>query len=292
MICLDTVDELTRGRLGTFDTTCPQCSAFRHSPANRRAKIFRIWRLEPGFASYYCAHCGTKGYSRDQDSPPPDPARLERARQQASLRHRNATKERLHTALWLWSQRKPIPGTPAEPYVRQARRYRGPLPGTLGFLPAHGEHPPTLIAAFGLAHEIEPGVIAIRDSAIRGVHLIRLLPDGSDRERGDHAKIMIGHSTGSPIVLAPPNDLLGLAIAEGVEDALSAHEATGLGAWAAGCGSRLPALADVVPGYIDAITIFAHEDLDGQRFAADLHRRLLARSFEAGLITLNQQGAA
>ena len=49
-------------------------------------------------------------------------------------------------------------------------------------------------------------------------------------------------------MLAPMNDLLGLAITEGVEDALSIHAATGLGAWAAGAASRLPALADAVPG--------------------------------------------
>jgi hypothetical protein len=66
-----------------------------------------------------------------------------------------------------------------------------------------------MLAAFGLAHEVEPGVIAIADDAIRGVHLTRLKPDGSDRERGAMAKIMVGHSTGSPIVLAPPNDGLG-----------------------------------------------------------------------------------
>jgi hypothetical protein len=112
------------------------------------------------------------------------------------------------------------------------------LPATLGFLPARGDHPPAMIAAFGLAHEVEPGVIAITDDAIRGVHLTRLLPDGSDRDRGDQAKIMIGHSKGSHIVLAPPNDLLGMSIAEGIENGIALHETTGLGAWAAGSASR------------------------------------------------------
>jgi hypothetical protein len=36
---------------------------------------------------------------------------------------------------------------------------------------------------------------------------------------------MIGHSIGAPIVLAPPNELLGMAVTEGIEDALSSHEA-------------------------------------------------------------------
>ena len=138
-----------------------------------------------------------------------------------------------------------------------------------------------MIAAFGLAHEVEPGVIAIADDALRGVHVTRLLPDGSDRERGERAKIMIGHSIGSPIVLAPSADALAFAITEGVEDALTVHEATGLGAWAAGSASRLPALADAVPDYIDCMTVVADDDDYGQKFASELARRIAARGIEA-----------
>ena len=68
-------------------------------------------------------------------------------------------------------------------------------------------------------------------------------------------------------MLAPPNDLLGLAITEGLEDALSIHEATGLGAWASGGNARLPALADTVPSYIDFVTIVADRDLHGVQYA-------------------------
>ena len=45
----------------------------------------------------------------------------------------------------------------------------------------------------------------------------------------DPAKITIGSPTGAPLVLAPMNDLLGLAITEGIEDAISVHQETGLG---------------------------------------------------------------
>jgi hypothetical protein len=138
-----------------------------------------------------------------------------------------------------------------------------------------------MIAAFGIPREPDPGVIYIDAGAITGVHLTRLAPDGSDRERGDTAKIMIGHSTGRPIVLAPPNDLLGLAITEGIECALSAYEATGLGAWAAGSASRLPALADVIPSYIDCVTVVADDDGDGRRFAGELAQRIQERGIEA-----------
>jgi hypothetical protein len=78
-------------------------------------------------------------------------------------------------------------------------------------------------------------------------------------------------------VLAPANDLLGLAITEGIEDALSAHEGAGLGAWAAGAAGLMPALASAVPEWIEAVTIYAHADKSGRegafRLAAALSRR-------------------
>jgi len=116
------------------------------------------------------------------------------------------------------------------------------------------------------------------------VHLTRLLPDGSDRERGDKAKIMLGSALGLPIIVAPPNDLLGLTICEGIEDALSVHQMTGLGAWAAGNASRLPALTDAVPDYIECITISEDDDVAGERNAAELAARLRARGFDVARI--------
>jgi hypothetical protein len=141
-----------------------------------------------------------------------------------------------------------------------------------------------MIAAFGLARELEPGVITISDREVTGVHLTRLLPDGSGKAVFDdpdqNAKIMIGFSVGSPIVLAPPTDLLGLAVTEGIEDGLSVHAATGLGVWCAGCASRMPRLADAVPDWIDCITVYAHDDADGKRHAIELADALVARGFE------------
>jgi hypothetical protein len=229
----------TGGRLGTRDIPCPLCGPSRHSPANRCRKVMRVWHPEPGFASYYCKRCGEKGYVHDSAAPRPDPVALSRFKSEAAERERVSSAEKLKKGRWLWSQRLPMKGTIAGRYLREARRYGGPIPATLAFLPAREKYSPAMIAAFGLAHEVEPGIIAIADDAVVGVHLTRLLPDGSDRNRGPQGKIMIGRSAGWPIVLAPPNDLLGLVITEGIEDALSAHEATGRGAWAAGCAAML-----------------------------------------------------
>jgi hypothetical protein len=172
--------------------------------------------------------------------------------------------------------------------LREARGYGGPVPTTLGFLPALRDHAPALIAAFGLATEVGPGVLAISDVA--GVHLIKLKSDGSDRLR-DHdlgddeeAKITIGKDFVAPVVLAAPNDLLGLAVTEGIEDGLAVHQASGLGGWAAGCASRMPALAGVMPASIDCVTVIADDDPDGRRYAADLRDAIRARGIEARTI--------
>src|SRR5262249_8338907 len=147
-------------------------------------------------------------------------------------------------AKWLWSKRQPIVGTIAETYLR-GRGITCSLPPTLAYLPATDKHPASMMAAFGFASEPEPGLLAA-PANVDAVHLTRLLPDGKDRGRGDKAKIMLGKSLGLPIILAPPNDLLGLAVVEGIEDGLTVREATGLGVWVGASAGRLPALAERV----------------------------------------------
>jgi hypothetical protein len=205
---------------------------------------------------------------------------IERARSEAAERERVSAAERLSKARWLWSRRKSIGGTPAEIYLRQARGYTGQIPTTLGYLPPRGEHGAAMIAAFGIGSEPEPGQLVIADADVQGVHITKLKTDGSGKAGTDADKIMIGMSIGSPITVAPPNDLLGLVISEGIEDALSAHEATGLGAWVAGSASRLPALADAVPSCIEAVTVLVDDDKEGRRHAAELRTWLVARGIK------------
>ena len=175
-------------------------------------------------------------------------------------------------------RRVPIEGTPAEVYLRNCRGYVGDIPATLGFLPPAkpGRHP-ALIAPFGIPEEPEPGVLAIADDKVMGVHLTLLLPDGSGKARVDTNKIMIGAVAGSPIVLAPMDDNLGLAITEGIEDALSVHAATGHGVWAAGSAMQMPKIAAVVPDYCDCVTIVADDDNHGRKGAQALSARLRDR---------------
>jgi len=159
-------------------------------------------------------------------------------------------------AAYMWRQSRPITGTIAEIYLREARRITCSLPSALRFLPAHKTYPPAMIAAFGLTLD-----------HVTAVHLTRLKPDGSgkiDDVEGIPSKLMIGPVLGRPIVLAEPNDLLGLAISEGIEDGLSIHQSTGLGVWAAGSATHMPDLAVIMPDYIEVVTIYADADKAGE----------------------------
>jgi hypothetical protein len=281
MIDLATIDKLAPD-IGVIDVACPICGPERRSPINRRRKVLRVWRLESSFATYHCARCGAHGHVRDDYSRPQiDRAEFERslaaARAEAAERECSSAAERLSKALWLWKSRKPIAGSIAETYLREARGYHGTLPATLGYLAPRGQHGPAMIAAFGMAYEPEPGLLEIANAQVRGVHITRLASDGSSKAGTERDKIMLGSSIGYPIVLAPPNDLHGLTIAEGIEDALSLHQATGLGAWAAGAAGRLSALAEIVPRSIESVTIFADDDHAGMHGARTLADKLTQR---------------
>jgi hypothetical protein len=148
---------------------------------------------------------------------------------------------------------------------------------TLGFLPpTKPEHHPAMVACFAMVGEVEPGVLA-EPPEVDAIHLTLLKPDGSGKADVVHPKLCIGSPRRRPIVLAPSNDLLGITLGEGIEDMLSAHSATGMGAWAAGSATLMPALADVVPSYIEAVTIYAHDDKSGRTGALALAERLHAR---------------
>lgn len=280
---LDDLKAMVGAKFGTRDVACPECGPHRRSPKNRTREVLRVWLLDDRFGTWCCARCGSKGEARaGRDGRPIDRDAIRRARAAAAERDRETAAIRLGKAKWLWRQRLAVPGTIVERYLRDARGYGGTIPATLGFLPARGEHPPAMIAAYGVPLEPEPGVLMMAEKVFKGVQITRLT-DRGEKAPGD-AKISIGKSAGSPIVLAPLNDGLGLAIAEGAEDALSIAEATGLGAWAAGGASRMPALAETVPSYTGCVSVLVDDDPAGRKHAAELVTRLRARRFNVETI--------
>jgi putative DNA primase/helicase len=172
-------------------------------------------------------------------------------------------------------------GTLVETYLRGRGIALSLLPTTVRCLtPLKPEHHPAMLVPYGLPQESEPGVLDISEDAITAIQLTLLKSDGSGKADIKPNKITIGSPAGMPMVLAPMNDLMGLAITEGCEDAITAHCATGLGAWAAGGWPSMPKLAGAMPDYIEAVTIYADADEGGQRGARNLAEALVARGIE------------
>ena len=198
-----------------------------------------------------------------------------------NLRQEDREREQARKAAWLWQHRQPIGGTIAEAYLR-SREIACDPPATLGYLaPTKPGHHPALIAAFDFPNEVEPGRLATTPH-VEAVHLTLLRSDGSDKADASPNKIMVGGSLGVPIVLAPLNDLFGLAVCEGIENGLTIHQATGLGVWCAGSAGHMPALADTIPRDVDAVTIYADDDRAGRKGAIALADGLHARCKRPG----------
>jgi putative DNA primase/helicase len=273
-----------RGRVDRFGP-CPQCGGEDRFSINLRKQVF------------HCRGCGGKGGGSidlamfldgcDFNSAvtylageAPERTDYSIPKQPASTVKKSDDNRAL--ARGLWERRRPVTqDCPVGLYLRKARGYGGPIPATLGYLPANGKHSPAMIAAFGFCEEPEPGVID-PPANVTGVHITRLRPDGRKAPE-DKPKIMLGPMSGLPIVLAPANDGLGLAITEGIEDGLSVLEETGLGVWAAGSAGNMPKIAAALPAYVECVTIFAHCDENGLRFAKEAARLIAAIGVEVHL---------
>jgi hypothetical protein len=284
-LSFDEVSALVAGIPGIHDVVCPLCGPACRASRNRSRPVLRIWMDDPDFATLHCARCGAHGYVRAAgDRTAIHPQHLARLKVEAVARDDDYVERQLGKARWLWQSARPAPGTIVETYLRSRAIVFIP-PTTARFLaPTKPEHHPAMICAFGIPDEPEPGLLSISAEAINGVHLTLLRADGRAKADAEPNKIMVGRSMGVPLIMAPMNDLLGLAIAEGIEDALSFHEATGCGAWAAGSASRLPALADAVPDYVDCVTICADGDQAGRHHAYQLAARLRKRGLDANII--------
>jgi putative DNA primase/helicase len=274
-----------RGRIDRVGP-CPRCGGDDRFSVNTKKQVFN------------CRHCNTGGdvielvqflygcdfreackiltgempstgvqYGRPQHRPKPQPrAEDDERRQRAKARY-------------LFRSSIAAAGTPVEGYLRS--RNIAVLTPAIRFLPPlKPNHHPAMLVPYGLPEEPEPGVIDITQDAITAVQLTLLKPDGTGKADVKPNKISIASPAGKPMVVAPINDLLGLAICEGVEDALSAYQATGHGAWASGGDGFLPKLADAVPDYVEAVTIYAHPEERAQRCAHELAEALAARGVE------------
>lgn len=281
---------LGTNRVATYDIPCPVCGPSCRDPKNRKRRTLRIWRRHR-FASWHCVRCKITGNAHEIGGKGVDPMLLADIRSKQAVRDEAEARAKLAVAQSLYRRRRKPQGSIVEVYLREVRRCRGPIPPTFGFLPANDVHPPAMIAPFGFADEPKPRHLDLPLHRVAGVHITRLKPDGSDKD-GDPARIIVGRSSGRPIVLAPMNDVLGLIVCEGIETGLSLAEATGCGVWAAGAASRMPALADAVPSWVDCVAIAVEPDPAGRLGAHELVERLIERGLACEMRWLRETEAS
>ena len=288
----DEIAKACDNKLGTHDVPCLVCGPSHEKKGTDKREVLRIYFNQPEFIRYNCVRCGIKGYASAGKAVPIDTAKLDALKRKADRREREERLRRLGKAKAIWRASQPIQGTLGDRYLRKVRGIYCPLPVTLRFLAAsRSDHHAAMVAAYGLPFEPEPGRLEIAEADIKAVQLTLLSPDGTKaKNAAGLSKISIGPSLALPIVVAPPNGLA-LSICEGVEDALSAHEATGAGAWASTGAKKMAALAPAIPQFIESLSILVDDDDDGRAGAKALATALRDRDCEVRLILPDRRAA-
>ena len=169
---------------------------------------------------------------------------------------------RSHAALRLWGATVAAPGTLVETYLA-AREIVIPVPDVLRFHAAlkhpDGERWPTIVAL----------VTRGTDGRPMAAHRTFLARDGRNKAPVEPAKMMLGPCRGGVVRLAPIGNRL--MVAEGIETALSAMQATGQPAWAALSTSGLRTLD--LPADVGDVVVLADGDEPGEAAAHDAGRR-------------------
>jgi hypothetical protein len=164
--------------------------------------------------------------------------------------------ERSKAAIAIWNAGRPAEGTLVQTYLG-TRGIRIPLPPALHFH-AGLKHP---------SGTIWPGMVALvtcgADGAPLAVHRTFLSRHGLSKAPVEPAKMMLGRCRGGAVRLGPIGDRV--MIAEGIETALSAMQATGQTAWAALSTSGLRTLD--LPASVRDVVVLADGDDAGEAAA-------------------------
>jgi hypothetical protein len=179
----------------------------------------------------------------------------------------------------IWRSTSEAAGTPVETYLRGPRAVTGPIPACLRYSSAvplgYQASAPQLPAMVALAHR--------PNGDVAGLHATFLLPDGSGKADLPDPRRMFWSLGGGAVRLGPPANRDGvLAVAEGVETALSYRDLTRVPTWAAGSTAGLSRF--VPPPKLTWLMVAADSDDTGAGLAAA--RELAARVRRRCRVTL------
>lgn len=165
----------------------------------------------------------------------------------------------------LWAETQPISGVAAA-YL-SGRGLAGPYPASLRYAPALFHVPTTCNCP-----AIVGAVTRWPSSDVVAIHRTYLQPGGARKLDDPQAKMMLGQIGGGAVRLAEAGSKL--ALAEGIETALSVQQVTGIPTWA--CLSTGGLQAVVLPDSVREVVICADHDSNGagQRAAIAAAERL------------------
>lgn len=203
------------------------------------------------------AHLGIEGARYT----PLDRKARERAERERKRIEAETRRQRINWCADVWDQTVNAHGSPVETYLR-SRGLTGLIPKVLRFHPA---------APRGYdSAETCPAMVAIihgADGSPTGLHVTFLKADGSGKAYGGKSKFIFGYAKGGAVRLAMPAGGA-LAVAEGIETALSFTALTGTPACAVLFALNLPDFKP--PPEVQTLTIAA----DGDPTGSDAARRL------------------
>jgi len=183
----------------------------------------------------------------------------------------------------IWDKSKSAYGSPVETYLK-SRGYTGNIPDAIRYNPnlKHSEtssYCPAMVAAITLRSNDE--VVA--------VHRTFLKPDGSGKAYVDPNKKMLGSVKGGSVKLGMATGEE-LAIAEGIETALSFYLATGITTWAALSAVSMQHIILPPSEQVSNIIIVADNDEAGINASNHLATRLHAEGYAVRIAMPEQKG--
>lgn len=125
-------------------------------------------------------------------------------------------------------------------------------------------------------------------SKITGVHRTYIKPDGSAKVDVEPNKMILGKANGGAVRLASLGKKL--AIAEGIETALSVQLVTGIPTWAALSATFMENIILPPPDQVPEVIIAADHDMAGIHAADRLAARLLSTGYQVEIIKPEQKG--
>jgi putative DNA primase/helicase len=160
--------------------------------------------------------------------------------------------KRTEIAQRIWRESKPAAGTPVERYLRLERGITIPSPLSIRF--AMGRHAQSQRGPWAIM------VAAVQNLAGEIVSIHRTFLTGDGRKAPvEPVKMALGPIRGGAVRLAPARETL--ALAEGIETALSVQQATGIPTWAALGTANLPHVE--LSAIVREIIICADADRNG-----------------------------